>query len=58
MELVFLLEIPIGQRPSETLNLNQQKGHILKWAEENQKLDAVLQVLEELASKSRTSGTG
>lgn len=54
-ELVFLLEIPIGQRPSETLNLDQQKSHILKWAEENLKLDALLQVLEELAeSKSRT----
>ena len=59
LELVFLLEIPIGQRPSETLNLDQQKSHILKWAEENQKLDTVLQVFEELAEgKSRTPATG
>ena len=57
LELVFLLEIPIGQRPAETLNLDQQKAQILKWAEENQMLDAVLQVLGELAeTKSRTSG--
>jgi len=58
LELVFLLEIPIGQRPAETLNLDQQKGQILNWADENQRLDLVLQVLEELAeSKTLTSGT-
>lgn len=56
LEMVFLLEIPIGQRPADTLNLDQQKAQILKWAEENQRLDAVLQVLGELAeTKSRTS---
>lgn len=58
LELVFLLEIPIGQRPAETLNLDQQKGQILKWVDENQRLDLVLQVLEELAeSKSLRSAT-
>lgn len=49
MELVFLLELPIGQRPSETLNLDQQKAQILKWAEENDSLNSMLQVLEELS---------
>jgi class 3 adenylate cyclase len=48
VELIFLLEIPIGQRPAETLNLDQQKAQVLKWADENDKLDSVLQVLREL----------
>jgi hypothetical protein len=54
LELVFLLEIPIGQRPSETLNLDQQKLELLKWADENKKLDTTLEVLDEL-TKHRSS---
>lgn len=47
-DLIFLLEIPIGQRPAETLNLDQQKTQLLKWAEEEEKLDVLLDVLREL----------
>jgi hypothetical protein len=50
-ELVFLLEIPIGQRPSETLNLDQQKIELLKWADEKKKLDTILDVLDELTKQ-------
>ncbi|HKU73983.1 MAG TPA: hypothetical protein VJR02_08700 [Pyrinomonadaceae bacterium] len=51
LELVFLLEIPIGQRPSETLNLDQQKLELLKWADENKKIDTTLDVLDELTKQ-------
>lgn len=47
-DLIFLLEIPIGQRPAETLNLDQQKTQILKWAEEDERLDRLLDELREL----------
>jgi class 3 adenylate cyclase len=48
-DLIFLLEIPIGQRPAETLNLDQQKTQVLKWAEESDKLDLLLDELRKLA---------
>jgi len=47
-ELIFLLEMPIGQRPSNTINLDQQKEQILSWADENDKLELLLDVLGEL----------
>ncbi|MBI4660729.1 MAG: hypothetical protein HY735_17975 [Verrucomicrobia bacterium] len=47
-ELIFLLEIPIGQRPADSLNLDDRKGRILNWAEEDEKLDDLLDVLREL----------
>jgi len=47
-ELIFLLEMPIGQRPSNTINLDQQKEQILRWADENDKLELLLDVLGEL----------
>ena len=47
-ELIFLLEMPIGQRPSTTINLDQQKEQILRWADENEKLELLLYVLGEL----------
>jgi hypothetical protein len=47
-DLIFLLEIPIGQRPAETLNLDQQKTQVLRWADEYGKLDLLLDVLSEL----------
>ena len=51
VELIFLLEIPIGQRPVDTLNLDQQKAQVLKWSDENAKLDSLLEVLEELTGR-------
>lgn len=47
-ELIFLLEIPIGQRPANTITLDQQKEQILTWADENNKLDLLLDALAEL----------
>ena len=40
--------MPIGQRPSTTINLDQQKEQILRWADENEKLELLLYVLGEL----------
>jgi class 3 adenylate cyclase len=48
VELIFLLEMPIGQRPAQNLNLDQQKAQVLKWTDENAKLDTLLEVLQEL----------
>jgi class 3 adenylate cyclase len=33
-ELIFLLNVPIGRRPSETIDLEQRKNALLKWADE------------------------
>ena len=49
-ELTFLLEIPIGQRPPDTLNLDEKKGRFLQWADENHRLDVLLEVLHELTA--------
>jgi len=48
IELVFLLEIPIGQRPQETLNLDRQKEQVIRWAEEDAGLELLLETLREL----------
>jgi len=59
VELIFLLEIPIGQRAADTLNLDQKKQQVLTWAEENEKLDSLLEALTELtASKLDTVTSG
>jgi len=47
-ELVFLLEMPIGQRPSDALNLDDRKSQIVKWADEYSQLETLLEVLREL----------
>lgn len=47
-ELIFLLELPIRQRPPDILNLEEKKVRILVWAEENDRLSALLEVLSEL----------
>lgn len=47
-DLIFLIEVPIGQRPTDTLNLDQQKAQVLKWADENAELDSLLEALAEL----------
>ena len=48
LDLVFLIEIPIGQRPQETLSLEEKKAEILRWAEENDRLARLLDALREL----------
>jgi len=47
-ELIFLLEMPISQRPPGTQTLDEKKGRILIWAEENYQLGMLLDVLREL----------
>lgn len=47
-ELLFLLEVPIGQRPPDALNLDTKKNQMLQWAEENNRLTVLLEVLREL----------
>lgn len=47
-ELIFLLEISIGQRPPDTLNLDEKKNRLIQWADENKQLDTLLEVLREL----------
>jgi class 3 adenylate cyclase len=47
-DLIFLLEIPIDQRPSDTLSLVQQRSQILKWAEEDKRLDFLLDELRRM----------
>jgi len=47
-DLIFLLEIPIQHRPSDTVSLAQQRTQILKWTEEDGKLDLLLDELRRL----------
>jgi len=47
-DLIFLLEIPIDHRPSDVLNLTQQRTQIVKWAEEDERLDLLLDELRSL----------
>lgn len=54
VDLIFLLETPIGQRPAETLSLDQQKAQVLKWADENESLDVLLEVLRDLIEPEST----
>ena len=50
-ELIFLLELPIGQRPPDTLSLDDRKGRFLQWADENDRSDTLLEALRELTER-------
>ena len=39
--LLFLLEVPIDQRPSEALNLEQRKSKLLAWGDESSNLSEI-----------------
>lgn len=47
-DLIFLLEIPIDQRPSDALNLARQRTQIVNWTEENKRLDFLLDELRRM----------
>lgn len=53
-ELIFLLEMPIGQRPPEVLSLDQRKSEVLRWVEEEGKLTELLDILVEVDERSRS----
>ncbi len=50
--LIFLLGIPIRQRPSEALDLETRLNKIHEWAEENEQLDDLLDILRYLTGAS------
>jgi hypothetical protein len=47
-EVLFLLGVPVKQRPSEALPIEERKNQLLKWADEAGQLDALREVLREL----------
>jgi class 3 adenylate cyclase len=47
-ELIFLVEVPINRRPSETLDLTQRHNALIKWAEEEGELENLLGTLREV----------
>ena len=49
-DLIFLLDIPIAQRPPQTLEAERCKAHILRWAEEEDVLEDLLFELRQLTS--------
>jgi class 3 adenylate cyclase len=51
--MIFLLEIPIDQRPSNELNLLTKRHEVVRWAEDNGKLPELLQVIRELSGPQR-----
>lgn len=50
--LIFLLAIPIKQRPSDNLDTETKLNKIHEWAEENDQLDDLLEILRELTGAS------
>ncbi len=46
--LIFLLNIPFGQRPPRTLSLEERKHYILTWAEQESALEHLWEELAEL----------
>jgi class 3 adenylate cyclase len=46
--MIFLLEIPIAQRPSNLLSLEEKRDQVVTWAETNEKLPELWQVIQEL----------
>jgi class 3 adenylate cyclase len=53
-ELIFLLEMPIGQRPPDLLSLDQRKSEVLRWVEEENKLTELLDILIEVEERSHS----
>lgn len=52
-QLIFLLEIPIEERPSNVLPLATKREQVVEWAETNGKLPELLQVIQELSGSQR-----
>ena len=55
LTLIFLLNIPIGQRPAEVLSLDEKRDRILRWSDEDRKLDELLEILQELTEEGSRS---
>jgi class 3 adenylate cyclase len=55
-ELIYLLEMPIGQQPADSLDLDRKRNEILKWVIENKHQDLLLEVLRKLTEPDSSSG--
>ncbi len=55
MELTFLLAIPVGQRPPETMGLDDTKSHILQWASDADRQQSLLEELRRMTESSEPS---
>lgn len=49
--MIFMLDIPIPQRPSNVLSLEERREQVVLWAETNGKLPELWQVIQELKKR-------